>query len=224
VSVLLGTALLALVGFGLGIGAGLVLEQPGLLIDYLVGRTTPAPLDAARAERDVAAFGTPEVEQPAAPPPPQAPAETAAPTPDPVAAAPAPVADSAPDDADPPAVAAAPPPRVEARPAPPKASVARAPAAVEETPEQKAVSALPPGKGGFSVQVGALADSAGADALAARLRKRGFPVYVAPSAEPGSQRWRVRVGPVATREEARALAERLEREKLPTWVLAEGLR
>ena len=74
------------------------------------------------------------------------------------------------------------------------------------------------------MQVGALADSAGAEQLASKLRKRGFSVYVAPSAEPGSKRWRVRVGPVATREEAQALAARLEGEKFPTWVLAEGPR
>ena len=74
------------------------------------------------------------------------------------------------------------------------------------------------------MQVGALADSAGAEQLAAKLRRRGFSVYVAPSAEAGSNRWRVRVGPVATREEAQALAKRLETEKFPTWVLAEGPR
>ena len=74
------------------------------------------------------------------------------------------------------------------------------------------------------MQVGALADAASAEQLAGKLRKRGFPVYVAPSAEPGSKRWRVRVGPVATREKADELATRLEREKLPTWILAEGPR
>jgi DedD protein len=72
------------------------------------------------------------------------------------------------------------------------------------------------------VQVGALADAASAEQLAVKLRKRGFPVYVAPSAEPGSKRWRVRVGPVASREQADELATRLVREKLPTWILAEG--
>ena len=74
------------------------------------------------------------------------------------------------------------------------------------------------------MQVGALADAASAEQLAVKLRARGFPVYVAPSAEPGSKRWRVRVGPVATREQADEVAARLAREKLPTWVLAEGPR
>ncbi len=74
------------------------------------------------------------------------------------------------------------------------------------------------------MQVGALADAASAEQLARKLRKHGFPVYVAPSAEPGAKRWRVRVGPVATREKADELAAKLEREKLPTWILAEGPR
>ena len=82
----------------------------------------------------------------------------------------------------------------------------------------------PSTRSGFSVQVGALADAASAEQLALKLRKHGFPVYVAPSAEPGSKRWRVRVGPVATREKADELATKLEREKLPTWILAEGAR
>jgi DedD protein len=204
VSLVAGALLLGLVGFGLGIGAGLVLEEPGLLIDYLTGRTTPAPLDAARSERDTANASHAEPAAAAVV------ANAAEPAASPRAAAGAHAAQT--DAGATPPVAAAPPARVEPELEPPReeaAPVPRVPA---------------PAGGGFAVQVGALADATSAEALAARLRKRGFAVYVAPSAEPGAQRWRVRVGPVATREEARELAARLDREKLPTWVLAEGPR
>lgn len=192
VSVLLGTLLLAVLGFGLGIAAGLVLEEPKLLLDYLTGRTTSAPLEAAREARDrLPAEPTPLAEA-------SAPPEAVAPTP----------AVASPPPAEPP--------------------VAKASPAVEPEPdagtEVETTETPAPRSGGYSVQVGALADSAGAEQLAAKLRKRGFSVYVAPSAEAGSNRWRVRVGPVATREEAQALAKRLESEKFPTWVLAEGPR
>lgn len=200
VSVLLGTLLLAVLGFGLGIAAGLVLEEPKLLLDYLTGRTAPAPLEQAREARDrVSPEPTPLAD--ASGPPALA---------EPVEALPVPASEVTPPVAAPP-------------PAEPRVVQVPAATAAEDAPEE-AVPVAAPRSGGYSVQVGALADSAGAEQLAAKLRKRGFSVYVAPSAEATSNRWRVRVGPVATREEARALATRLESEKLPTWVLAEGQR
>ena len=205
VSVLLGTALLAVLGFGLGIVAGLVLEEPGLLLDYVAGKTNAAPLDATRSANRFAAT---EREQervaevtPAASPPATEAAPVAAPD---VAAAPP----SAPSSKSAPLAA------IEAEPTPDTEMSASAPLA----------PATPPAGRGYSVQVGALADAASAEQLAVKLRKRGFPVYVAPSAEPGSKRWRVRVGPVASREQADELATTLAREKLPTWILAEGPR
>lgn len=201
-SVLLGTLLLAVLGFGLGIAAGLVLEEPKLLLDYLTGRTTSAPLEQARDVRNPVSPEPTPIADAAAPPAPTEPTR----------------AQSAPAREATPPVAA--PPPAERRVV--EVAVPKEPAAQEavEAPLPEAV----PRSGGYSVQVGALADSAGAEQLAAKLRKRGFSVYVAPSAEATSNRWRVRVGPVATREEARALAARLESEKFPTWVLAEGQR
>jgi DedD protein len=201
---LLGTVLLAVLGFGLGVAAGLVLEEPRLLLDYLTGRTTSAPLDAAREARDLPEPAPPVAEPQAAAVPAALPA-TPAEGGEPSAAEPEPVA----RDVD------APPPAREI--APPADDFAEG----GRTDEAEPSSAR---QGGFSVQVGALADAASAEQLAAKLRQRGFSVYVAPSAEPGSRRWRVRVGPVPTRAEAEQLASRLEREKLPTWVLAEGPR
>jgi cell division septation protein DedD len=109
-----------------------------------------------------------------------------------------------------PAVAA--PPAPEAVAPPPAPGPAR----------QPAPPAAPAPKGRFAVQVGAFAESQGAERLAEDLRAKGFPVYVSPGAAAGGPRWRVRVGPHATREQAERAADRLERqEKLPTWVLDE---
>jgi DedD protein len=204
VSVLLGTVLLAVLGFGLGIAAGLVLEEPKLLLDYLTGRTTSAPLEEAREARDRAPAEPTPLAEASAPP---APVESA-PATEPVQG----------EESTPPVASSPPvePPVEETR------SLAEAETSAESGRE--ATSEPAPRAGGYSVQVGALADSAGAEQLAAKLRKRGFSVYVAPSAEAGAKRWRVRVGPVATREEAQSLAKRLETEKFPTWVLAEGPR
>ena len=238
VSVLLGTALLAVLGFGLGIAAGLVLEEPGLLLDYVTGKTRPAPLDATRSanefaasERDkeraveaapVAAQAAPEAPREGTPGVGTAPREFEA-----VAEASRGSAGETAIDAE---QAAAPPPQVAA--APPSAPTPK-PASRSRVAEQQdadsgdaapLVPAASPAQRGYSVQVGALADAASAEQLAVKLRARGFPVYVAPSAEPGSKRWRVRVGPVATREQADEVASKLAREKLPTWVLAEGPR
>ena len=221
VAVLLGTALLALVGFGLGIVAGLVFEEPGLLFDYVTGKTEPAPLDATRSANEVAAAERAKASIPDVAAPPIAEPES---IPDEIGAPPsefdAAVAPTSEPEATPAQVAAAAP--VEAAPqadsVPPAKT--RAEPVVEVPAEEPAPASAT--RGGYSVQVGALADAASAEKLAVKLRKRGFPVYVAPSAEAGSKRWRVRVGPVPTREKADELASQLEREKLPTWVLSEG--
>jgi cell division septation protein DedD len=238
---LLGTALLAALGFGLGIVAGLVLEEPGLLLDYVTGKTRSAPLDATRSANEFAANER-EKERVVAAAPPAAPAVVAAPHLEAagVGAAPrefeaaananeTPNGDAGSDAVGatgktPPQVAAAPPSASAPKPAAPAAIAADSRRDADTSAAEPLVPAAPPAGGGYSVQVGALADAAGAEQLAVKLRKRGFPVYVAPSAEPGSKRWRVRVGPVASRAQADELATTLAREKLPTWILAEGQR
>jgi len=241
VSVLLGTALLAVLGFGLGIVAGLVLEEPGLLLDYVTGKTRPAPLSATRSANEFAASEREQKRVAAvAPAAAQPTAEAAHAAILDVGAAPREL-EAAADagktlnrDAEvdageaeaksPPQVAAAPPSAPSPKSVAPAASAAEPTSDAEASSAAPLVPAAPPAGRGFSVQVGALADAASAEQLAVKLRKRGFPVYVAPSAEPGSKRWRVRVGPVASREKADELATTLAREKLPTWVLAEGPR
>jgi DedD protein len=126
-----------------------------------------------------------------------------------------------------PDVAAPAPPRasepvrpVAAPPPAPVASPAKRPDATRLRPE-----VLSPGadNGRFAVQVGAFGASASAERLAARLRGKGFEVYVSPGVAAGEARWRVRVGPSPTRDVAERAAARLKaEEQLPTWVLDEN--
>lgn len=197
-SALLGAGLLIAVGFGLGVIAGLVMEEPDLVLDFVAGRTESVPLVGTEGRHpldldtppppDVAAGSPQSPEAASAGDVPEAIGETRAvePSPDFEVGRQAPGAD-----------AAAPGP---------------GPASAVVSPE-----------GRFAVQVGAFAEASAAEQLARRLRKRGLPVYVAPSASGDTERWRVRVGPLPSRAEAEQLAARLERdERLSTWVLAES--
>lgn len=206
-SALAGAGLLVVLGFALGVVGGLVMEEPDLLLDYVLGRTEQVAVGGEPAAvPDVAAEppgGARAVAQEAPPSEVGADAEVAE----------APAAEAAPTDVAPGAVAseAAEPEVAESEPA--------APPAEEATP----AVASPPPAGSFAVQVGAFAEASAAEQLARRLRARGYPVYLAPSADADTARWRVRVGPVTTRAEAESMAGRLDREeRIPTWVLAEG--
>jgi DedD protein len=104
----------------------------------------------------------------------------------------------------------------------PPAAPAPAPAAKAAAPEARA-AALPDRGGRLEIQVGAFGDSASAEKLAGRLRRKGFPAFVNPGTGDAGARWRVRVGPIASREEADRTAARLKaEERLPTWVVEEG--
>ncbi len=190
---LLGAAVLIAGGFGLGLVAGVVSEEPELVVGHLVGRSEEVPWTpevAADAVAPEAGDAAREAETVAAARPQPARRESAR------------AAELPPVAAPPPARRAEAPPReVDARP---KA----APSAV---------------RSGFAVQVGAFADGDAAQGMLRKLRGRGFDAYVIPSEASGDGRWRVRVGPVPSRGEAEALASRLKsEERLPTWVLTEG--
>lgn len=116
----------------------------------------------------------------------------------------------------------APVPDVAAEP-PPEVPVAPAPAPARAAAEPPRAATVPRGQG-FSVQVGAFGEEAAAERLAASLRARGLPVYVAAAPAGGPAGWRVRVGPVAQRAEAERLAARLAADRLPTWVRSEAER
>lgn len=189
---LAGALLLMTAGFAVGLVAGILFEEPGLVIDQIAGRATEVPLPG---ETPPAVPQTPDV--------------AAAPTAEPDPAQPA-----ASPQAEVPVAAEA-----LLEPAPAPAQATSEPAA---SPPPPAVSSAPPPRSGYSVQVGAYGDEAGAQRLAESVGKSGFPVYVSTTAAKGA-RYRVRVGPVASRDEARQLAARLEREfELKTWVLSEA--
>ena len=110
----------------------------------------------------------------------------------------------------------APPP-----PAPP-APVAAAP----ETPAAK-IDAKPPAaapsdatvtasaqavREGFAVQLAAYSDDKGANALASRLKRSGYPAYTEPLKTSRGTLWRVRVGPYPSRDAATGIRDKLKAE------------
>jgi len=206
-SALFGAGLLVVLGFALGIVAGLMLEEPQLLLDYVTGKTRSVALVPPARVPDASAAPAPSG---------HADASEAVPEPDVAARAPAPPAPETAPARD----AAGGAPKLAPAPVPPMP--AASPGAAEPVAAGEAPVAAPAGRG-FSVQVGAFADSGPAAQLARKLEDKGLPVYVSPSAGADAKKWRVRVGPLATRDEADRIAARLEKqEKLPTWVMAEG--
>lgn len=198
---LMGAVFLISAGFMLGLIVGVVKEEPELVMGHLGGQSEEVLWSEQEAE-----FGTPDVA--ARGPQFDAPEELAA---DETRAegdlgieAPITAAEyAAPQDFEGP-----PPVPLAEAPAPPPA----APQAPRSARSQ-----------GFSVQVGAFAESEPAERIADDLRSKDFSVYVTPSAGSRDGRWRVRVGPMATRAEAEDVAQQLKtRERLPTWVVSEG--
>jgi DedD protein len=197
-------------GFALGLVAGVVSEEPELVVGHLVGRTEEVPwVPDAEPELTPAdrALGANEIAY-----------ETAG-TPEIITLEEAevlPVERTARPDL--PSVATAPP--------------ERRPTRESATSGARDVSALPPtgssatasaSRAGFAVQVGAFADSGAAQDVRHKLRLKGFDSFVISASESGDGKWRVRVGPVPTRGAAERLASRLKtEERLPTWVLAQG--
>jgi DedD protein len=110
-------------------------------------------------------------------------------------------------------VAKAEPSKVETTP--PAPAPAPAPAPVTESPKAAPpVSLAPaprePASGDFSVQLAAFSDDKGANALANKLKKAGYPAYTEPLSTSRGTLWRVRVGPYSSRESAVASREKLK--------------
>jgi DedD protein len=82
--------------------------------------------------------------------------------------------------------------------------------------------AVAPGKGTFSVQVGAFGSEATARKLVADLEADGMPAYIAPLSKSGKTLHRVRAGPVPDRAAADKLAVRLKARGLPVSVVSGG--
>lgn len=215
---LLGAVVLIVGGFALGLVAGLVTEEPELVVGHLAGRGEQVPwqseLEAeaqAQAEAELADTEAPDSE---AVPSLSVRSQGVSGRALAEAARPRDYPRDQPRDL--PAVGAAPEVVVRAT----------------ERAELEAVAALrmapraplaPSDRVGFAVQVGAFVDAKAADRVYNQLRDKGFDAYIIPASKSGDGRSRVRVGTVASKADAQALASRLKREeRLPTWVLSEG--
>jgi DedD protein len=139
---------------------------------------------------------------PAAAPPVSSPPSTDAPT--------APKAEAAPPKVEAPPKSETParsdtPPKTEAKSVPPPKAEPRA---VEAAP-----AATKNGiKDGFAVQLAAFSDDKGANSLANRLKRDGYPVYTEPLKTSRGTLWRVRVGPFPSRDAANAVRDKLKTE------------
>ena len=103
--------------------------------------------------------------------------------------------------------AVAPPAKAE-----PAQAAAAPPARAAAAPAAKAEPAksAPPAKDAHVVQLGAFTDDKGANALAGRLTRAGYPAYVEPLETSRGTIWRVRVGPYPSREAATQARDKLK--------------
>ena len=65
---------------------------------------------------------------------------------------------------------------------------------------------------GFAVQLAAYSDDKGANALASRLKRSGYPAYTEPLKTGRGTLWRVRVGPYQSRDAATGVRDKLKAE------------
>jgi len=65
---------------------------------------------------------------------------------------------------------------------------------------------------GFAVQLAAYSDDKGANALASRLKRSGYPAYTEPLKTSRGTLWRVRVGPYPSRDAATGIRDKLKAE------------
>ena len=81
-----------------------------------------------------------------------------------------------------------------------------------------------PAVAGIWIQVASLTSKREADALVARLSRRGFKSQIAPTPGPKGTLYRVRVGPYRSEEEARKSADKLRQtEKIgEPWIVRDG--
>jgi cell division septation protein DedD len=83
-----------------------------------------------------------------------------------------------------------------------------------------AIAPSTPGKGRYVVQVAAYRRPAEASAVEGRLKKKGYPAFVATAKTSTGALYRVRVGAYQSESEATSVADRLKREeKLEPWVI-----
>jgi len=93
----------------------------------------------------------------------------------------------------------------------PVAPVQTEPKAIIAIPTQPATPAQPP-REGYAVQLAAYSDDKGANALANRLKRSGYPAYTEPLKTTRGTLWRVRVGPYPSRDAATGVRDKLKAE------------
>src|SRR5947208_9644501 len=153
----------------------------------------------------------------AAPVTPAAPAAPVAaePTPSPQAPTELKTAPAAPTEAK--ATPAAP---TEAKATPAAPTEAKATPAAPPTPGESKVAVASPSvstpqqllREGYAVQLAAYSDDKGANALATRLKRSGYPAYTEPLKTSRGTLWRVRVGPYSSRDAAAGVCDKLKAE------------
>ncbi len=185
-----GGLLLVAVGFGVGLVAGTAYEEPELVAEHLVGRTTEVALEPAAPVGEAGVLPA----DVAAAPPPEEPAPLEAPPP---------LGAGALDEA-----------RGEqiARVAPPVAPAAKA---SKPAPAAQVTS----GGAGFAIQVGAFGSEASAEQLAGELGKRGYRSYVTSEGEGARFKVRVGPIASRNEAEQLAERLKREH-RLPTWIMA----
>jgi DedD protein len=118
-------------------------------------------------------------------------------------------------------VPTAPPTAAESpQPAPSTATETKTPAVASAQTDSKAIvaSAVPvmpsaqSARDGFAVQLAAYSDDKGANALASRLKRSGYPAYTEPLKTSRGTLWRVRVGPYPSRDAATGVRDKLKAE------------
>jgi DedD protein len=103
-------------------------------------------------------------------------------------------------------------------PAAPVAAPPEAPAAKIEAksppaaPAAAATASAQAVSDGFAVQLAAYSDDKGANALASRLKRSGYPAYTEPLKTSRGTLWRVRVGPYPSRDAATGVRDKLKAE------------
>lgn len=174
-----------------------------------------AKSDAGASPSAAPAVTTPPVKAPSAPPataaaPPVSSATSSAPSPTPKSAATTKAADATSRATTPAAKASANPEAKAAARTETPSPAAPAPAVAEP------LSAPPDAESviveGFVVQLAAFTDDKGANALANRLKKTGYPAYTEPVETNRGTLWRVRVGGYPSRADASAVRAKLKAE------------
>ena len=111
-----------------------------------------------------------------------------------------------------------PPPKAEvSRSAPPTAVAQSAPAPKTDAVPASSSVAEPPGKG-FVLQVQAFPTRAAADALAGRLKSKGYNAFVTVNPDNVPLKYRVRVGKYGSKREALIVSDRLKQEDFKPWL------